>query len=440
VAKILHENNLIGFLIAIDRTEPRDFSEDEQLFVKGLADHTALAFTNAYLYETSRRHADQLLAVNTLGRALSETRGVKEIYARATGTILQIIPNISTIFISSYNPLTQKINYVYGYQDDEPVDVEIFPPVNLESPGVGTQSQAIHTRRPVIINGLRKHLKKVKKKVNIGTPGRETQSGVFVPMLAREQVTGVIQIQSYTLNRFSAEDGDLLGLIANTTAIALENARLLVETNKRLEQMGALRQIEKSISANQELNIAYEAIIEGWSHALDLRDKEAKNHTRRVMTMTGQLAREMGLDEAELIRIWRGALLHDIGKMGVPDDILLKPGGLSEDEWKIMRKHPGYAYNFLSEIQYLIPASDIPYCHHEKWDGSGYPRGLKGEEIPLAARIFAVIDVWDALTSDRPYRLAWSTEKTLEYIGSSSGTHFDPGVVEAFLRLVNQLK
>jgi PAS domain S-box-containing protein len=189
-----------------------------------------------------------------------------------------------------------------------------------------------------------------------------------------------------------------------------------------------------------ELVLAYETTLEGWTAALDLRDEETEGHTRRVTEMTLRVARAMGFDEAELVQIRRGALLHDIGKMGIPDAILLKPGKLSEEEWQIMRRHPVYALELLSPIAYLRPALDIPYCHHEKWDGTGYPRGLQGEEIPLAARLFAVVDVWDALRSDRPYRQGWPEERVLEHIRSLSGTHFDPAAVEVFLRVVREVK
>ncbi|MGQ9834321.1 MAG: HD-GYP domain-containing protein, partial [Candidatus Villigracilaceae bacterium] len=176
-------------------------------------------------------------------------------------------------------------------------------------------------------------------------------------------------------------------------------------------------------------------IIEGWSEALDLRDED-KGHTQRVTDLTLRLARQMRLSEAELVHVRRGALLHDIGKMGVPDSILRKPGPLDEEEQRIMRRHPLYAFELLSKIEPLRPALEIPDCHHEKWDGSGYPRGLKGEHIPLAARIFAIVDVWDALTSDRPYRQAWSKEDALDYIVSRSGKHFDPQVVQAFVAML----
>jgi len=186
---------------------------------------------------------------------------------------------------------------------------------------------------------------------------------------------------------------------------------------------------------NLELILAYDATIEGWSHAMDLRDKETEGHTLRVTNMAERLARLLGLPDEDIVHIHRGGLLHDIGKMGVPDQILLKPGPLTDDEWVLMRRHPQFAFEMLSPIHYLGPALDIPYCHHEKWDGTGYPRGLKGEQIPLSARLFAVVDVWDALTSDRPYRPAWTHERTLDHIREQSGKHFDPAVVSAFLQM-----
>lgn len=202
-----------------------------------------------------------------------------------------------------------------------------------------------------------------------------------------------------------------------------------------LHQMAvSLRQRER------DLLQAYDTTIEGWSHALDLRDKETEGHTLCVTEMTIKLARAAGINGEELVHVRRGALLHDIGKMGVPDNILLKPDKLTDEEWVAMRKHPIFAFELLSPIAYLRPALDIPYCHHEKWDGSGYPRGQKGEQIPLAARLFAIVDVWDALRSDRPYRQGWSKEKVIEHIKSLSGTHFDPKAVELFLNMMNEHK
>jgi HD-GYP domain-containing protein (c-di-GMP phosphodiesterase class II) len=171
-------------------------------------------------------------------------------------------------------------------------------------------------------------------------------------------------------------------------------------------------------------------------HALDLRDKETEGHSKRVTELTVRLARAIGIDGDELTHLRRGALLHDVGKLGIPDAILLKPGKLTDEEWVIMRRHPQYACDMLAPIAYLRPALDIPRCHHEKWDGSGYPRGLKGEEIPLSARLFAVVDVWDALRSDRPYRSGWPSEQVIAYIQEGRGTHFDPQVVDLFLRVL----
>jgi putative two-component system response regulator len=191
-------------------------------------------------------------------------------------------------------------------------------------------------------------------------------------------------------------------------------------------------------TAHEQLLSAYDATIEGWSRAMDLRDKETEGHTLRVTDLSVKLARNMGINEGELLFIRRGALLHDIGKLGVPDAILHKASSLNDDEWKVMRQHPQLAYDMLYPIEYLRPALDIPFCHHEKFDGTGYPRQLKGEQIPLSARIFAIVDVWDALTSDRPYRPAWEKQKAMEFINEQSGKHFDPKVVEGFNRMMKE--
>jgi PAS domain S-box-containing protein/putative nucleotidyltransferase with HDIG domain len=240
-----------------------------------------------------------------------------------------------------------------------------------------------------------------------------------VPLITKGMVKGVLEIFQRSPLAPNAEWLDFLNTLAGQAAIAIDNIQMFENLQR----------------STDELELAYDATIEGWSHALDLRDKETEGHAMRVTNMTFNLARIFDLSEAELVQIRWGALLHDIGKMGVPDGILLKPGPLTDEEWVAMKKHPTFAYEMLSPIRYLRLALDIPYCHHEKWDGSGYPRGLKGEQIPLAARIFAVVDVYDALTSDRPYRKAWSKEKALENIKVESGKYFDPQVVKAFLEM-----
>jgi HD-GYP domain-containing protein (c-di-GMP phosphodiesterase class II) len=243
-----------------------------------------------------------------------------------------------------------------------------------------------------------------------------------VPLTAKGELVGVLEIYHRSPLNPDADWLDFLDTLAGQAAIAVHNAILFEDLQK----------------AKVEMEVAYASTLEGWVHALDLRDKETEGHTQRVTELTVRLASFMGTPPSELIHISRGALLHDIGKMGVPDDILHKPGPLTDEEWVIMKKHPVYARQFLVQIKYLAPALNIPYCHHERWDGAGYPQGLKGEQIPLSARIFAVVDVWDALISDRPYRKAWSKEKTIKHIQEQAGTHFDPQVVEAFLELLTE--
>ncbi len=216
----------------------------------------------------------------------------------------------------------------------------------------------------------------------------------------------------------------------------------IFELQVRIKNMTRLNRYRMLTEQREEMQIlhlelvtAYDKTIEGWSRALDLRDKETEGHTLRVTEMTIRLAQAAGLDGETLLQIRRGSLLHDVGKLGIPDSILLKPEPLTEAEWKIMMQHPVYAYEWLVAIEYLRPALDIPYCHHERWDGTGYPRGLKGDEIPLAARLFALADVWDALTSDRPYRQAMDSEDVREHILNGSGHHFDPRAVEIFFSI-----
>lgn len=243
-----------------------------------------------------------------------------------------------------------------------------------------------------------------------------------VPLIAKGNITGVMFLGNRSEIQPDQEWHDFLETLAGQAAMAIES-------------MKSFEDLQRS---NFELALAYNRTIEGWSHALDLRDRETKDHTARVTEMTMLLAKKAGMTEAEILHVKHGALLHDIGKMGIPDAILLKDAHLTNEEWAIMHKHPMFAYEMLFPIEYLRPALDIPYCHHEKWDGTGYPRGLKGEEIPLAARLFAVVDVWDALRSDRIYRKGWPLDKVLEYIRAQSGTHFDPQAVDLFLLVMSE--
>ena len=243
-----------------------------------------------------------------------------------------------------------------------------------------------------------------------------------VPLIAKGQIKGVLEVFHRTPLPASPEWIEFFESLALQTAIAIDNATLFEGLQR----------------SNLELSLATDATIEGWSHALELRDRETEGHTQRVAELTLRLARAMGVSESELVHLRRGALLHDIGKMGIPDSILLKAGPLTQDEWIVMRKHPVYAYELLLRVDFLRQALDIPYYHHEKWDGTGYPQGLSGEQIPFAARLFAIVDVWDALSSDRPYSKAWSRARILDYLQEQAGRHFDPRVVQAFIEIVHQ--
>jgi len=255
------------------------------------------------------------------------------------------------------------------------------------------------------------------------TPSEKFVSYHAVPLIVKGQVKGVLEVFHRTFIEPTEDWLDYLETLAGQAAIAIDSNQLFESLQR----------------TNFELAIAYDETIEGWSTALDMRDHETEGHTQRVSRATQQLAIFKGMNDSDLVHIRRGAMLHDIGKMGVPDSILLKPGRLTADEMKVMQLHPRLAYDMLASITYLRPALDIPYCHHEKWDGSGYPRGLKGEQIPLAARLFAIVDVWDALRSNRPYRKKWPETKVLDYIRGQSGTHFDPKVVDLFFNSLDKM-
>jgi PAS domain S-box-containing protein len=242
-----------------------------------------------------------------------------------------------------------------------------------------------------------------------------------VPLIAKERLRGVLEVFHRQPLDPDEDWLSFLDALARQAAIAVENGLLLKELQR----------------TNFELTLAYDTTIAGWSRALDLRDRDTEGHTERVTYATVKLGRRLGMAESELAQIRRGAMLHDIGKMAIRDSILLKQGPLTEEEWDEVRRHPRYAYELLRPISYLGPALDIPHYHHEKWDGTGYPEGLKEKEIPLSARLFAVIDVFDALISPRPYRPGWDKPRARAYILENSGKHFDPEVTAEFIRMLD---
>jgi HD-GYP domain-containing protein (c-di-GMP phosphodiesterase class II) len=240
------------------------------------------------------------------------------------------------------------------------------------------------------------------------------------PLRNMGQLIGIVEVFSKKEINWNRENVQFFEALAKQTAIAIDKVSMVINLKK----------------SNIDLIHSYEQTLEGWSRAMDIRDHETENHTQRVTSMTMKMGKKFRLTEEQLVQMRRGALLHDIGKLGVPDNILLKTGSLTEEEWQIMRQHPIMARELISPIAFLTPAMSIPYFHHEKWDGSGYPQGLRGGEIPIEARIFSIVDVWDALTSDRPYRLALSPVEAATYIISQSNLHFDPQIVAVFLELL----
>jgi PAS domain S-box-containing protein len=246
------------------------------------------------------------------------------------------------------------------------------------------------------------------------------QSVHAAPLLAEGKPLGVLVVAIGQPSLVTGAWLSFLEALAGQAAMAINSGE-------------AFAQLER---ANRELAAAYDTTLEGWTKALDLRDRETEGHSQRVTETTLRLARMAGVAESELVHVRRGALLHDIGKLGVPDSILLKPGPLTQEEWSVMRRHPDIAHDLLRPITFLHAALEIPYCHHERWDGGGYPRGLRHDEIPLAARLFAVVDVWDALSSDRPYRQRWRPADVHQYLTDQSGAHFDPEAVDAFFDIL----
>ena len=359
--------------------------------------------------ERIRRHLEQLTALVEIDRAINFSFDLDlSLTTLLTHVIVQL--GVDAADILQFKPSTKTLEYIAGRGFHSKTIEKAHQPL-----GEGHAGEAARERKIIHIPNLDKQHDQYLRKLL--SAGEGFVNYHVVPLVAKGQIMGVMEVFHRTRLERDKEWLDFLVALGAQAAIAIDNFTLFDSLQR----------------SNRELAQAYDATIEGWSRALELRDNETEGHSQRVAELTVKLARLFGLSEAELVQVRWGALLHDIGKMGVPDEILFKRVALTEDEWVVMKKHTVNAYEMLSPIRYLRAALDIPYAHHEKWDGSGYPLGLKGEQIPLVARIFAVVDVWDALRSDRLYRTSWSVKKVRNHIKSLAGTHFDPHVVKVCL-------
>ena len=387
------------------------FTPERVEFLRSYTQQLAGALENARLFAEASQRLEQLEALRAIDMAITGSFDLRLtlniVLERAMARL-----GLDAADVLAFDARTQTLSLAAsrGFRATAPRHTE-------QRLGEGYAGHAALDRKMVAVADLR------------ATPDLSARSAQFaeeqfvacysLPLIAKGQIRGVLDVFHRAPLDPEPEWLEFLEAIAGQAAIALENGTILEDLQR----------------AYVELALAYDGTIEGWSRALDLRDNETEGHTQRVTDLTLHLARHLNLPAADFTHLRRGALLHDIGKMGIPDKILLKAGPLTDEEWVIMRRHPVYAYELLSTIPYLRPAIDIPYGHHEKWDGSGYPQGLKGEQIPIVARIFAVVDVWDALRSDRPYRKAWTSARAQDYIREQSGKHFDPKVVDAFLKM-----
>ncbi|MCB2210321.1 PAS domain S-box protein [bacterium] len=409
---LVNQNEIIG-MFTIDRREEDPFTEQDIGIAMQYADRAAVAITNAQLFEQAQQNIDRLEILRQIDSAITGSETLSD----ALDVILKKIQDslgVDLVTVYRFEKETDSLAYLQneGFRSDGDPSIKI--PM-----GQGYVGTVAETEEPIFIPEVSW------KKSGLKFPFSFEKEGVIsyyaFPLIVKGELQGVIELKHRS--RLEPDEDWVLfaETLARQTAIAIDNLTLFTGLAE----------------ANEELREAYDATIEGWAHALEIRDKETEGHSRRVVQLTVDIAKALGISEDELVHIRRGIILHDIGKMAIPDKILHKPGPLDEAEWVIMRQHPMYAYDMLKSIDYLQPALTIPHYHHERWDGSGYPEGLKGKDIPLAARIFAVADVWDALTSDRPYRKAWSREKTKQYILDNAEKEFDPELVEIFLKIVD---
>ncbi len=401
-------------LIFVSAPASRPLKKEQTKLLFSLAEIAGIALHRIRLFEETQRRLRHLSALRTIDLAISATtelRVILDILSEQVKTHLEA--EAAAVFL--FNPVLNQLEYAAG----SGLRTYLRDSLRFHL-GEGFLGQAALERR--LFSLTEAELKQEPTIFRRFWKEEGFSQGYAVPLVAKGEIKGVLAVFQSGRSFPQKEWLEFLEALAAQTAVAIADSQLYEELQR----------------ANIELTVAYDATIEGWVKTLDLRDKETEGHTQRVTKMTLQIARAMGIREEQLVHIRRGAILHDIGKIAVPDHILFKPGPLDESEWDVMRQHPRTAYEMLYPIKFLRPALDIPYCHHERWDGSGYPRGLKKGEIPLAARIFAVADVYDALTSDRPYRRAWSEQEAIAFIKQQSGRLFDPEVVAVFLESLKQ--
>jgi PAS domain S-box-containing protein len=402
------EDSVIGFL-NVDSRQPSTYTQEDAAVAQTFANQAAIAIKNALLYKSEQRRHQEAEKLRQAAMVVASSLNLKEVLDLLLKALKDVVPYDSA---SVLLPEGEQVRLVaaHGLPDQDQAIGQLFPASNQ------LLQHVLKTRQSLILEDAQKD-----ERFERWAAAEHVHGWMGVPMIARDEVVGFITLDSLSPATYSPSTAVLAQSFAHQAAIAVENAQLFENLQK----------------SNLELSLAYDITLEGWGNALELRDKETQGHTRRVSELTVKLARRMGCSPEEVIQIRRGVLVHDIGKMAVSDRILHKKGPLTKREWEEMRKHPQYALDLLYPITYLRPALDIPYCHHERWNGTGYPRGLKGEQIPLAARIFAVVDVWDALLYDRPYRKAWAKQKAEKYIREEAGRYFDPHVVDIFLKMIH---
>jgi len=413
IVPMIVDNQVIGM---IEVGAYRPWNDDDIRILIALAEIAAYAIQRESLSEQKER---QLQRLNTLREIDRMIVGNFDLSSTMHFLISQIAVQLKVdavdILLTKEN--SSLISYEVGIGFHQPKSRETLITFNP-----GPAEWVIVNNQPIFLPDI-----KVSKWDSYfqSMAGEKFTSYYAVPLNSKGRCVGVLEVFRRFMKNDDSEWEEFLGALAQQTAIAIENGQL----------------VDKLTRANREMSFAYDRTIEGWARALDIRDHITGEHSQKVKEWTLMLAQAMGIrDPEELTHIRRGATLHDIGKIGVPDQILNKPGPLTDEEWVIMRQHPNFARDMLYPIEFLRPAMEIPYSHHEKWDGTGYPQGLKGKEIPLSARIFAVIDVFNAITSERPYSKPWPIDKAVAYIREQGGKHFDPDVVNLFLKNVDRFK